>query len=58
METLITCSLTLTCSFFHHQTQSGIPAGQESNMSLVLLPILRLCVLHPVLTLSPLSQDS
>ena len=58
METLITCSLTLTCSFLHHQTQSGVPAGQESNLSLVLLPILRLCVLHPLLTLSPLSQDS
>ena len=58
METLITCSLTLACSFLHHQTQSGLPAGQESNLSLVLLPLLRLCVLHPLLTLSPLSQDS
>ena len=58
METLITCSLTLTCSFLHHQTQSGVPAGQETNLSLVLLPLLRLCVLHPLLSLSPLSQDS
>jgi hypothetical protein len=58
METMITCSLTLACSFLHHQTQSGVPAGQETNLSLILLPLLRLCVLHPLLSLSPLSQDS
>ena len=48
--------MTLSASFFHYQTSfSAAQTGQETNQSLILLPIIRLCVQHSELTLSPLS---